>query len=288
MAYTDRMVVMHGATKRYENCIRENAYADQLPTPIQLESEIGEIGRILHRNGYNVHCARFSTEILPDAVFARDPAVVLRNHGEGCVLLMEMAREHRQPEVDYWASFYRACLPEEWKVVRLSNLGPANMGFSIEGGDIVEAIDRDSGPVFFVGQSKRTNAASIALLMSLANRFDIDVQPVEISSKCSPHLGTGCTVFGNVVLINGDWVDATPFIERGIRPVYVPADEPDAANVLPFVGLDRRIKVILANCFPKTRRLVEEAGYEALPINLQGLRYGQGGPSCVVRPFSYC
>lgn len=288
MAYSDRMVVMHGATRGYEDCIRGNAYFDQPPTSIQLESEIGRIGRILHRHGYYVHCARFGHRALPDAVFARDPAVVLRNEGGGCVLLMEMAGEQRKPEVDYWASFYRACLPAEWTVVRLSTLGPANIGFSIEGGDIVEGIDRDSGSVFFAGQSERTNAQSIALLASLASRFGIEVQPVEISSKCSPHLGTGCTVFANIVLINGNWVDVTPFIERGFRPLLVPADEPDAANVLPFTGLDGRIKVILPSCFPKTKRLVEEAGYETIPMNLQGLRYGQGGPGCVVRPFAYC
>jgi dimethylargininase len=129
------------------------------------------------------------------------------------------------------------------------------------------------GKTIFVGQSERTNEAGMAQLRVELEPFGYGLQPVPVDGCL--HLKSGvCSVGEETVLINRAWVDAEPF--RGMTVVDVPAAEPWAADVL-TIGRT----VIMPECFPETRSVIERLGWDVRAVDVSEFMKAEGAVTCL-------
>jgi dimethylargininase len=207
----------------------------------------------------------------PDAVYVFDPALVA---DDGLVLLTP-GKELRRAETEPLA----AALPE---IPVAARLGPDELA---EGGDTLWLDER----TLLVGRSYRTNDAGIEALRRA-------LPGVEVLAFDLPHLRGAGEVLHLLSLISPLDDDLAvvylPLLparlvellaDRGIRLVEVPDDEfetmgPNVLALAPRVAL-----AVDGN--PATRRRMERAGVEVLVYDGRELSKGDGGPTCLTRPF---
>ena len=190
---------------------------------------------------------------LPDAVFVEDPAVVV----EEVAVMARLGAESRRPEAESLARVL-----QEFRPLR-SMEAPA----TLEGGDVVRA-----GRTLFVGTSGRTNAAGVKQLAATLGPFGYAVKPVEVRGCL--HLKSACTYLGEGrILVNRGWADCAAL--EGFHLVDVPADEPEAANVL-TIGET----AIVAECFAETARLLEGLGWRVRTLDNSELMKAEAGMTC--------
>ena len=78
----------------------------------------------------------------------------------------------------------------------------------------------------------------------------------------------------DTVLANRDWFGAEAFAEY--RILDVAAEERDASDVLPIGG-----RVLIPAAFPKTARILEQAGFAPLAIDVSELQKTEAGVTCM-------
>lgn len=189
----------------------------------------------------------------PDSVFVEDNAVVV----DEIAIICRMGTESRRGE----ETAIQVELAKYRKTIQLKS--PA----TLEGGDVLKMRK-----TIFVGESARTNAAGIKALSDILSPFGYRIIPVRISGCL--HLKSACTALDDSTIIaNTQWFDTIPFRDYKILPV--PEDEPGAANVLQINNV-----VCLSESFPKTTRLVREAGYRVETINISELLKAESGLTC--------
>ena len=190
---------------------------------------------------------------LPDAVFVEDPLIVV----DEVAILARMGAASRRPEsatLEAEIAPYRA-------VRRMSE--PA----TLEGGDVMRI-----GREMFAGLSGRTNAAGIKQLAHELAPSGYSVRTVEMRDCL--HLKSACTSLGEgKILANSNWLDTKALADY--RIVEVAADEPGAANIL-RVG----DAVLMPDCFPQTRKIVEAEGLRVLTINISELMKAEAAITC--------
>jgi dimethylargininase len=190
----------------------------------------------------------------PDAVFVEDPIVVV----DEAAVMTRPGAESRRGEA---ASLARAIEP--YRPLRWMR-EPA----TLDGGDVLRM-----GKTIFVGESERTNEAGMAQLRVELEPFGYGLQPVPVDGCL--HLKSGvCPVGEETVLINRAWVDAEPF--RGMTVVDVPAAEPWAADVL-TIGRT----VIMPECFPETRSVIERLGWDVRAVDVSEFMKAEGAVTCL-------
>jgi dimethylargininase len=191
---------------------------------------------------------------LPDAVFVEDAAVVA---GEVAVMT-RMGASSRRPEAESVARALARYRPVHWL------REPA----TLDGGDVMHAES-----AFFVGVSRRTNRAGIGQLSASLEPFGYSVTPVEVRDCL--HMKSACCYLGRgIILANRAWIDPAPL--RDFRILDVPEEEPWAANVL-TIGES----AILPSCFPATRRILERAGWNVVPVDVSEIMKAEGGVTCM-------
>lgn len=197
---------------------------------------------------------------LPDAVFVEDPAVVV----EEVAVIARLGAESRRPEAGSLALVLRQFRP----------LQKMEAPATLDGGDVVRA-----GRTLFVGASGRTNAAGLEQLADILGPFDYQVKPVEVRGCL--HLKSACTYLGEqTMLVNREWFDSSAL--AGYRLVDVPADEPEAANVLTIGGT-----ALLADCFPRTARILQGLGWRVKTLDNSELMKAEAGITCSSLVFEY-
>ena len=190
---------------------------------------------------------------LPDAVFVEDPAVVV----EEVAVIARLGAESRRPEAESLARVLQQFRPLRWMEA------PA----TLEGGDVMRA-DR----TLYVGTSGRTNLAGVEQLAEALRPFGSAVKPVEVRGCL--HLKSACSYLGDrTVLVNRDWADCAAL--EGFRLVDVPADEPEAANVLTIGDT-----AMVADCFPVTARILEGLGWRVKALDNSELMKAEAGMTC--------
>jgi len=191
---------------------------------------------------------------LPDAVFVEDPAIVL----DEVAIMTRMGAESRRGESASLAQAVARFRPLRW----ITEPG------TLEGGDVVRI-----GSTLFVGRSTRSNDAGIAQLAGEVVLLGYTVHSVEMQSCL--HLKSACTYLGNdTLLANRDWVDMEPF--GSPRVIDVAAGEPAAADVLAIGNT-----VVIPSSFPETARILDRAGWRALPIDVSELQKAEAGVTCM-------
>ena len=201
---------------------------------------------------------------LPDAVFVEDPAVVV----EEVAVMARLGAASRRPEAGSLALVLRQFRPLRWMQA------PA----TLEGGDVVRA-----GRTLFVGASGRTNAGGVEQLAEALRPFDYEVKPVPVRGCL--HLKSACSYLGEILgertmLVNREWADCAAL--DGYRLVDVPADEPEAANVLTIGDA-----AMVAVCFPGTARMLEGLGWRVKALDNSELMKAEAGMTCSSLVFEY-
>lgn len=189
----------------------------------------------------------------PDSVFVEDPAVVV----DEVAVIANPGVESRRGETE---SIARA-LGDYRALMFIGDPG------TLEGGDVLRM-----GRRVFVGRTRRTNAIGIAQLAHVLTPCGYSVETVEL--KGCMHLKSGCTALSDTaILANPEWIDTAQF--DGFEIVAVAPEEPHAGNVL-RVG----DTVLMAECFPRTREIVERRGYRVRTLDVSELMKAESGLTC--------
>ncbi len=195
-------------------------------------------------------------EAYPDAVFVEDTALCLP---EGAIM-MRPGAPTRAGEVDGMAPILR-----EFYDVVLDINGP---GF-IEGGDIL-VTSRE----ILVGRSERTDAAGVAELQSLVDRWGYKVREV-FTPEGVLHFKTDCSLLDTETILATKRLDASGCFE-GYQVIHTADGEEVAANAIRFNRF-----VLMAAGFPKTATRLRDAGFEVREINNTECAKLDGGMSCL-------
>jgi dimethylargininase len=190
---------------------------------------------------------------LPDAVFVEDTAVVV---AEGAVI----TRPGAPSRWDELAGV--ADVLGKYRELRYIE-GDARL----DGGDVLQV-----GRKFFVGRSRRTNAAGIAQLQQLLGAWGYQVEAMEVSGCL--HLKSAVTLVAEgIFLVNPAWLPAGAF--GGMERIEVDPAEPYAANVLRLWD-----SVIYPAHFPRTHARLEQHGIQIVPMPCDELAKAEGAVTC--------
>ena len=139
---------------------------------------------------------------------------------------------------------------------------------TIEPGDIMIVGDH-----FYVGLSKRTNAAGARQMISLLETHGLSGSTVEMRGML--HLKTGLSYLeNNILMACGEILHEPEFAK--FKLIAIDADEAYAANCVWVNGT-----VLVPAGFPKTRKKIQAAGYPVIPIDVSEFQKLDGGLSCL-------
>ncbi|MEM7508494.1 MAG: dimethylarginine dimethylaminohydrolase [Pseudomonadota bacterium] len=200
-------------------------------------------------------------EAFPDAVFVEDTALCLP---QGAIL-MRPGAPSRLGEVVEIAPALEALYGE---VARIE--GP---GF-IEGGDILT-----TGREILVGRSARTDAAGVAELHGIVERWGHSLREVETPPGVL-HFKTDCSLLDPETVLATRRLDASGCFE-GYRVVHTADGEEAAANAIRFNDT-----VLMPAGFPRTAERLQEAGFTVTQIGNTEAAKLDGGMSCLSLRFS--
>jgi dimethylargininase len=190
---------------------------------------------------------------LPDAVFVEDAAVVV----DEVAIITIMGAPSRRTEAESFIDPLSRYRPVKFLVE------PA----TLDGGDVLRA-----GHFVFVGSSQRTNREGFTQLRNILQPHGYRVEPVEVSGCL--HLKSACSYIGKeTLLINRSLINAEPF--REFHLIDVPGEEPAGANALLVNDV-----VVIPDCFPKTRNLLERQGFQVRMIDVSELQKAEAGVTC--------
>jgi len=194
----------------------------------------------------------------PDSTFVEDAAILT----PGCAILTHPGAPSREGEVigvqpalqRFYEKFYTITAPG-----------------TLDGGDICEA-----GNHFFIGISLRTNPEGARQLAGFLVQEGYTFDFVDIRAVSGIlHLKSGMVYLGEHTLVVIDSLAAHPAFD-GYRLLHVPPEENYAANCVRVNDY-----VLLADGFPRTRAMLEGAGYRPLPLDMSEYQKMDGGLSCL-------
>ena len=196
---------------------------------------------------------------LPDSVFVEDTAVVF---DQGAVIARPgtPVRAKEVPSVEAALSRYR----ELQRIVAPGTL---------EGGDVLQVYRE-----FYVGITSRTNREGFEQFASIVRGFGYRASPVEVTGCL--HLKSAVTTLDEeTLLLNPSWIDAAALPK--IRRLIVAAGEEHGANALVVNEV-----VHLSARWPRTREMVEQAGFRVTSLDISEFEKAEGALTCSSLIFS--
>jgi len=139
---------------------------------------------------------------------------------------------------------------------------------TIDGGDILKAED-----TVFVGLTARTNSHAVEQLEGILTKSEFQVVPVRVHDVL--HLKSACTYLGNNCVLVAEGFYETDVLNN-YRMIVVPRGEEYAADCLAVNGV-----VLVAKGYPKTRKLIERAGFPTREMDVSEFRKGDGALTCL-------
>ena len=198
----------------------------------------------------------------PDSVFVEDTALCLP---QGAVI-MRPGAPSRLGEAGEMAPHLAALYGDLRRI--------AGAGSHIEGGDILV-----SETEVLVGRSARTNAAGIAELAGLLADWGWRLREVHTPPGVL-HFKTDCSLMDGETVLSTRRLSASGCF-AGYRVLDVAEGEEAAANAIRFNDL-----VIMPAGFPRTRAVVERAGYTVREVGNSECAKLDGGMSCLSLRFT--
>lgn len=198
----------------------------------------------------------------PDSVFVEDTALCLP---QGAVI-MRPGAPSRLGEAAEMAPHLEALYGAVRRISGAESF--------IEGGDIL-VTERE----ILVGRSARTNAAGIAELAGIVADWDWSLREV-FTPPGVLHFKTDCSLMdGETVLSTRRLAASGCFADY--RVLEVAEGEEAAANAIRFNDV-----VLMAAGFPRTRAVIEDAGFAVVEIGNSECAKLDGGMSCLSLRFS--
>lgn len=189
----------------------------------------------------------------PDSVFIEDTAIVL----DECAVVTRPGAESRRGEVPDVAEALRP-------MRRLFHIEPPG---TLDGGDVLRV-----GKRVYVGASSRSNEDGARQLADAIASFGYAVK--RVAMRDCLHLKSAVSVLpDDRLLLDPRRVDAAAF--DGARVMHVHPVEPEAANVLAVQGA-----ILVPASAPRTRDLLEAAGYRTIAVDASELAKAEGGLTC--------
>lgn len=198
----------------------------------------------------------------PDSVFVEDTALCL---SEGAVV-MRPGAPSRLGEAAEMAQHLHALYGQ---VVRID--GPDSF---IEGGDVLTTETE-----ILIGRSARTNAAGIAELTRRVAPWGHRVREV-FTPPGVLHFKTDCSLLDEETILATERLAASGCF-AGYRVILVAAGEEACANTIRFNDL-----VLAPKGFPRTRDVLDKAGFTVREIGNSECAKLDGGMSCLSLRFS--
>ncbi|MGZ8831787.1 MAG: dimethylarginine dimethylaminohydrolase family protein [Thermoanaerobaculia bacterium] len=188
---------------------------------------------------------------MPDGVFVEDTVIVL----DEVAVIMRPGAESRRRETETVELALEPYRPLEHIV------SPA----TIDGGDVLRV-----GRTLYVGRSQRTTDDAIEQLREIVWTHGYTVVPTAFHGCL--HLKSAVTQIGErTLLCNPGWIRPI----EGLGMIAIDRAEPLAANVL---RLDDTI--IMAAEHPRTRAILERAGYAVETVSMSELLKAEAGVTC--------
>ncbi len=196
---------------------------------------------------------------LPDSVFVEDTAVVV----DEVAVITRPGAPSRRPETVSIAK----------KLEQFKPLARIEAPGILDGGDVLRIGNR-----FFVGLSSRSNEAGLEQLRLFLEPHGYVVEPAMVTGCL--HLKSAVTAIGeDALLANPEWIDVDQF---GVSTVVqVDPIEGQGANALLVNS-----RLIYPAEFPRTRRRIEEAGFDVVPVPASELAKAEGAVTCCSVIFS--
>jgi dimethylargininase len=139
---------------------------------------------------------------------------------------------------------------------------------TIDGGDVLSIEDG-----VFVGISARTNLNAVNQLRKILQNSKLNVVPVRVHKVL--HLKSACTYLGNgTVILSRGRFDTN--VLQGLTKIIVPKGEEYSADCLAINGT-----VLMAEGYPKTRKLLEKEGFAVEELETSEFRKGDGALTCL-------
>ena len=187
----------------------------------------------------------------PDSVFVEDNAVV---HG-GKALICRMAKTSRRGE----ETAVEAVLKQYLKVKRATS--PA----TVEGGDVVHLDDK-----LISGISQRTNPEGIAQMQEW-----LEVPVATIFDPSIMHLKSYVTYLGKGIMIAAEHYATHPALES--YQIIIPRSDSEYAADTLSVG----DTVLMAKGYPEAYKMVEEAGFKVVVLDVSEIQKCDGALTCM-------
>jgi dimethylargininase len=193
-------------------------------------------------------------EQCPDSCFIEDTAVL----AGGVAVATRPGAPSRRAEVEPVA----AQLARHLEVLALPD-------GTLDGGDCMRL-----GKRLFVGRTARSNAAGIGALARLLEPYGVSVTALDVPANVL-HLKCVCSPLDDERFLLAEGT-LPPGAFQGAQALLVPTEEGYAANVVA-----REKRVLVADGFPRTRELLEQAGFSTRPIDNRELRKADSALTCL-------
>lgn len=245
-----KYAIVRGVPTTYDRCVKASKPGRKIDVNLA-RSQHALYCRALEKLGLTL--VRIDADDrFPDCCFVEDPAIVLGTRA----VITQMGIGPRRGEETAVAN----ALAKYKKLYRIRP--PA----TIEGGDVLKV-----GRNIYIGLSERINLPAIRQVRKLVP--GCRVIPVKVRKLI--HLKTGCTYLGsNYITLAPGYFDEQPF--AGFKKIIIPSGESYSANCLAVNG-----KVLVPAGYDRTRKLIEKAGFETVPISISEFRKSNGGLTCL-------
>jgi dimethylargininase len=195
----------------------------------------------------------------PDGPFVEDTAVIT----ERGVILTNPGAPSRVGEVDAIADLLRA---------RFGSVLAIEPPGTVDGGDVC-----DAGNHVFIGLSARTNAEGARQLAFALAQLGCTSTRVDIDGASFLHLKSALAALDSETLVvTPEIADLNAFAR--FRRLLVPDEETYAANCIRVNDV-----VFVASGYPRTRTLIESAGWPTEALEMSEFAKMDGGLSCLSR-----
>ncbi|MEN8121807.1 MAG: arginine deiminase family protein [Bacteroidota bacterium] len=194
-------------------------------------------------------------ENYPDSTFVEDAAILTSN----CAIITNPGALSRKGEIlaieKVVSNFYQ-------NIEKITDRG------TVDGGDIMMV-----GKHFYIGLSERTNKEGAKQLAEILEKYEMTASTVTLEKML--HLKSGLSYLeNNNLVITGEFVERAEF--EKFNKLIIGTEESYAANCVWIND-----KVLVAKGYPKTKQLIEKAGYQTIVLDVSEYRKLDGGLSCL-------
>jgi dimethylargininase len=191
----------------------------------------------------------------PDSTFIEDTAILT----QVCAIITNPGAVSRKGEIekigDALNKFY-------------SNVERINFPGTLEAGDVMMV-----GTHCYIGLSKRTNELGAQQLIEILNRHGLTGSTIKLEKVL--HLKTGVAYLENNNMVAcGEFISHHEFQKYNL--LKIDEDESYAANCVWAHG-----NVLVPKGYPKAKKIIENAGYSTIEVDVSEFQKLDGGLSCL-------